>query len=48
MTWTDEMQAWLDETLSRATPLKPEQLDTVRFAARRAAATESDRLPAAS
>lgn len=37
MKWTAEMQAWLDETMSRATELDSRQVDTVRFAARRAA-----------
>jgi hypothetical protein len=30
MTWTPEMQAWLDETMSRATPLSITQEDRIK------------------
>lgn len=30
MTWSPEMQAWLDETMSRATPLTITQEDQIK------------------
>lgn len=35
--WTPEMQAWLDEVMSRSKPLSVRQLDIIRPLARRVA-----------
>ncbi|WP_332519172.1 hypothetical protein [Speluncibacter jeojiensis] len=38
--WTPQMQAWVDETLSRSRPLTVRQMDVIRAESRRAVQSE--------